>query len=352
MRFLDEVDIYVRAGNGGAGCRSFLREKYKPRGGPDGGDGGKGGDIILVANAKHTTLLDLHVKRLYTSEAGQAGRGKNRHGRNGRPMYVHVPVGTLIRDSETLVILKDLCTPGEDFTVAKGGAGGRGNARFATPSQNAPEFAETGHPGESKRLRLELKLLADVGIVGFPNAGKSTLVANISSARPRIADYAFTTLVPQLGVVLVREHSSFVIADIPGLIEGASCGQGLGHRFLKHVERSSILLFLIDLVDPERPDPLDAFATLKNELAHYDSGLLQKQHILVFNKIDLAEAKAKQDHIETIMGALPARAFFISARTGEGLPEMIHYLGRIVEQFRREATRGIRTNCERIHQPQ
>jgi GTPase len=332
MRFLDEVEIHVQAGNGGNGCTSFLREKYRPRGGPDGGDGGKGGDVILVANGKHTTLLDLHVKRYYKAESGKNGGGKNQHGRKGRDVTIHVPVGSLIRDAETLVVLRDLCINGEQFTVVRGGSGGRGNARFVTPTQKAPDFAEKGKPGEEKRLRLELKLIADVGIIGFPNAGKSTLIARVSSAHPKVADYPFTTLVPNLGVVPYREHSSFVLADIPGIIEGASCGHGLGLRFLRHIERAFILLFLIDLVDPERSDPLEAFAALKNELKQFDRDLLKKQQVIAFNKIDIPEAQESVSSIQERMETLPLPVFFVSALTGEQVTDLIRYLGDTVEE--------------------
>jgi GTP-binding protein len=277
-------------------------------------------------------LLDLHGKRYYKAESGKNGGGKNQHGRKGRDVTIHVPVGSLIRDAETLVVLKDLCINGEQFTAARGGSGGRGNARFVSPTQKAPDFAEKGKPGEEKRLRLELKLIADVGIIGFPNAGKSTLIARVSSARPKVADYPFTTLVPNLGVVRYREHSSFVLADIPGIIEGASYGHGLGLRFLRHIERASILLFLIDLVDPERPDPLEACAVLKSELKQFDRDLLKKQQVIAFNKIDIPEAQESMSSIQERMKTLPLPVFFVSALTGEHVTDLIRYLGHTVEE--------------------
>ena len=267
MRFIDEAEILILAGKGGDGCRSFLREKYKPKGGPDGGDGGKGGDVFFVSDRRRNTLLELHLQRQYRAGSGTNGRGKNQHGRKGEDRIIRVPVGTLIRDADSQRVLKDLSRPGQRFLAARGGRGGRGNARFVTPSCKLPETFERGDTGESKRLRCELKLLADVGIVGFPNAGKSTLVAGLSAAKPKIADYPFTTLVPQLGIVRTEEDQSFVIADIPGILPGAAEGAGLGLRFLKHIERTSILLFLIDLADPAQEDAFETYRALRAELS-------------------------------------------------------------------------------------
>ena len=330
MRFIDEAEILVRAGKGGDGCRSFLREKFRPRGGPDGGDGGKGGDVCILSNSRRNTLLALHLQKLYRAEPGRNGRGKNRHGRRGRDRIVLVPVGTLIRDAQSGRVLEDLSRPGQRFLAARGGRGGRGNARFVTQSCKLPETCEEGEPGESKRLHCELKLLADVGIVGFPNAGKSTLVAKLSSAKPKIADYPFTTLVPQLGLVRAEEHESFVIADIPGILPGAAEGVGLGIRFLKHIERSSVLLFLIDLADPTREDPFETYRALKEELSGFSERLLQKRAVVAFNKIDLPTARERRPFVLKGSQLDEGSVFFISAVTGKGLASLRRHLFRCV----------------------
>jgi len=334
MRFIDEAEILVQAGNGGNGCRSFLREKYRPKGGPDGGDGGKGGDIILLADSKRNTLLELHLHKHYRAERGIHGRGKNQHGRKGKDQTIRVPVGTLIRDAEGREILEDLSAPGQRFLAASGGRGGRGNARFVTPSCKLPEECEEGGRGESKRLYCELKLLADVGLVGFPNAGKSTLLARLSSAKPKIADYPFTTLVPQLGLVRADEERSFVIADIPGILPGAAEGVGLGIRFLKHIERTSVLLFLIDLGDPMRQNPLDTYQALREELSRFSAGLLDKHAVVAFNKIDLPLALERKPSITEHPGFENCEMHFISAATGKGLGPLIRGLFRRVRATR------------------
>jgi GTP-binding protein len=336
MRFIDEAEILVQAGNGGNGCRSFLREKYRPKGGPDGGDGGKGGDVILLADSKRNTLLELHLRKHYRAEPGRQGRGKNQHGRKGKDQIIRVPVGTLIRDAEGRGILQDLSAPGQRFLAAGGGRGGRGNARFVTPVCKLPEECEEGGRGESKRLHCELKLLADVGLVGFPNAGKSTLLAKLSSAKPKIADYPFTTLVPQLGLVRADEDRSFVIADIPGILPGAAEGVGLGIRFLKHIERTSVLLFLIDLGDPVRDDPLETYQALREELARFSTELLEKHTVVAFNKTDLPLALERKPWILDHPALENCPVFFISAVTGKGLGPLTRGLFRRVQASRQE----------------
>lgn len=336
MRFIDEAEIDVQAGNGGDGCRSFLREKYKPKGGPDGGDGGKGGDIVFLADGKRNTLLELHLQKRYRAESGKRGRGKNQHGRKGGDRVIRVPVGTLVREAGEGAVLVDLRVPGQQFIGARGGRGGRGNARLVTPSCRLPEWSEKGAPGEARRLHCELKLLADVGLVGFPNAGKSTLLARLSSAKPKIADYPFTTLVPQLGLVRVDEHQSFVLADIPGLLPGAAEGVGLGIRFLKHIERTSVLLFLIDLADPLREDPLETYRELREELSRFSGALAEKPAVLAFNKVDLPAALERRPSVSPPPGLEKPSVFFISALTGKGLGPLIRGLFRCVRASRQE----------------
>ncbi len=323
MRFIDEVEILVQAGNGGNGCHSFLRERSKPKGGPDGGDGGKGGDVILLADQSKNTLVDQHFQRLYRAPSGKHGKGKKQHGRNGQDRVIKVPIGTFVRDMESGEIVKDLIRSGEQFLAAKGGTGGRGNAKFVTSTCRAPDFFETGQPGESRKLRCELKLLADVGIVGLPNAGKSTLIAGISAAKPKIADYPFTTLIPKLGLVKINDDQSFVVADIPGILPGAAKGVGLGLRFLRHIERTSVLLFLIDLADPEQEDPFQVYCLLKKELSNYSENILKKKQIIVFNKIDLPLAKKRKKMMIEKMKDASKPAFFISAHNRKGLGPLI-----------------------------
>ena len=331
MRFIDEVEILVHAGSGGNGCQSFLREKYRPKGGPDGGDGGKGGDIVFLANHRKNTLVDLHFKKSYKAAPGKHGRGKKQHGRNGPDRVIEVPVGTLIRDVETTEILKDLTRPGQRFIAAKGGRGGRGNARFVTATRRAPEFCEKGEPGETIKVRCELKLLADVGIVGLPNAGKSTLISKISAARPKIAEYPFTTLIPQLGLVKIDDDQSMVVADIPGILPGAAQGIGLGLRFLRHIERSAVLLFLIDLADPEHENPLEIYSLLKKELQSYSGTIIEKKEVIAFNKIDLPLAQERQETLKKSLDLDNSNVFFISAHTKRGLGPLIRKIADCVE---------------------
>lgn len=287
--FYDQAKIYVKSGDGGDGCVAFRREKYVPHGGPAGGDGGKGGDVVLVVNAHINTLYRFSRKRHFKAERGEHGRGKNQTGAGGTDMVVEVPPGTVVRDADTGESLADLTEPGERFRAALGGRGGRGNARFATATNQAPRMAKRGEPGEERWLELELKLLADVGLVGLPNAGKSTLLAAVSAARPKIAAYPFTTLEPNLGVVVLDDYVSIVLADIPGLIEGASQGAGLGHEFLRHIERTRLL---IHLIDGTGEDPLEALDMIDAELAAFDERLAAKPQIVAFNKIDMPDAQA------------------------------------------------------------
>ena len=287
MKFVDEAKILVWAGNGGNGCLSFRRERYIPKGGPDGGNGGKGGDVILLADTQLATLLDFSYPQQFCASKGAHGKGKDQTGKNGEDLIIRVPVGTLVRDDQTGEVLEDFVFDGQQFVAAKGGRGGRGNARFATPTQRAPRRADKGEEGEQCWLRLELKLLADVGLLGYPNVGKSTLLSKISSARPKIADYPFTTLVPNLGIVVRKERRPFVVADILGLIEGASRGAGLGLTFLRHVERTKLLIHLLDISEGPSRDPITDFRALNNELKAYQPSLQEKQQILALNKINL-----------------------------------------------------------------
>ncbi|OLB09425.1 MAG: hypothetical protein AUH18_11060 [Candidatus Rokubacteria bacterium 13_2_20CM_69_10] len=298
--FVDEIEIFVKGGDGGAGCVSFRREKYVPYGGPDGGDGGHGGSVWLEADPALTTLLDYHYKRHYQAERGQHGKGANRHGAGGDDLTLRVPVGTVVSDRESDETLGDLTGPGQRILVQAGARGGRGNARFASATNRAPRKADLGRPGDGRWLRLELKLLADVGVIGFPNAGKSTLVSRVSAATPKIADYPFTTTTPQLGIVRVDVHSSFVIADLPGLIPGAAEGKGLGHQFLRHTERTRLLLHVLDLDPQTGRDPLDDLRVIDEELARYSESLAARPQIIVPNKIDLPEAAPRREAVERL----------------------------------------------------
>ncbi len=328
MKFADEARIHVKAGDGGNGCVSFRRERFIPRGGPNGGDGGKGGDVFLQADAQLSTLLDLTYPQTLRSQRGTHGKGKDQTGKNGEDLWIRVPVGTLVRDGKTGEVLEDLTRDGQQFLIAKGGRGGRGNTRFANPAQRAPHHAEKGEKGEERRVRLELKLLADVGLVGFPNAGKSTLLSRISSAKPKIADYPFTTLVPNLGVVIRKEEKPFVVADIPGLIEGASQGAGLGLTFLRHVERTRLLIHLLDISGEPSPDPVGDFRTLNRELETYHPSLKKKRQIVAVSKIDLPGVKERAADLERVFEEMGYRLHFISGKTGEGLEDLLEAVSR------------------------
>lgn len=320
--FIDEAVITVIGGGGGDGCLSFRREKYVPKGGPDGGDGGDGGSVVLVAEPGVSTLLAFRYNRHFRAERGRHGQGANKTGRSGEDLLVEVPVGTLVTDPDGVVAFADLTEPGQRFVVARGGRGGRGNARFAGPTRRAPTRHDPGEPGESRTVRLELKLLADVGLVGLPNAGKSTLISRISAARPKIADYPFTTLEPCLGVVDPGDDRPFVVADIPGLIEGAHRGAGLGHRFLRHIERCRLLLHLVDPTAVDS-DPLEAVETIRSELDRYGAGLERKPRILVLTKNDAVQDTAVAARLADRARKDGVRHHVISAVTGEGLDELI-----------------------------
>lgn len=321
---IDKATITVRGGDGGNGCVSFRREKYVPFGGPDGGDGGSGGSVTVVAREGRSTLLDFRYRRHYRAESGQHGGGARKTGRNGEGVVIEVPVGTIIKDRESGEVLADLEVPGSSVVVAEGGRGGRGNARFATPVDRAPRRAEDGRAGRERTVELELKLLADVGIVGLPNAGKSTLLSKLSSARPRIGDYPFTTLSPVLGIVSHGVGESFVAADLPGLIEGAHQGRGLGDRFLRHVERTRVLVVLIDVAEG---DPASAHATLVQELSSYGQGLDEKPRLVALNKIDLRGPSS--DPVPSFGGE---EVLEISALTGEGLDALVHAVWRLLQE--------------------
>ena len=334
VKFVDEAKIYVKSGRGGKGCVSFRREKFVPRGGPNGGDGGNGGSVILIARQNMSSLLDHRYKQHYKAENGEHGRGKDQHGKNAPTLLVPVPVGTVVKDFFTGEILGDLTEDGDTLVVAKGGRGGRGNARFATPTNRAPRYAEPGEEAEERTLLLELKLLADVGIIGFPNAGKSTLISRISAARPKIADYPFTTLIPNLGVVSYNEGKTFVVADIPGLIKGAHEGTGLGIKFLRHIERTKVLIHLLDLSPLTERDPIEDYHQMTGELKAYSADLIKKPQIIAPNKIDITEAREKLKEIKTYFNKLGIEVFPISSATGEGLQVLIKEVGKRLEILR------------------
>ncbi len=330
MRFIDEARIRVVSGSGGHGCVSFRREKYVPRGGPDGGDGGKGGDIIIQADAQVSSLYDFHFRQQFKAQSGIGGKGKKQAGRNAQDVVIPVPAGTIIRDVETGELLRDLNRAGDRYVAVWGGKGGRGNAHFATPTDQAPRRAENGTPGEEKNLFLELKLLADVGLVGLPNAGKSTFISKLTSAHPKIADYPFTTLTPNLGVAESPDHLlRYVVADIPGLIEGAHRGEGLGIQFLKHLERTRILLLILDL---SRPAPADDYQVLLGEITAFGQGLPEKPRIVALNKIDLEEGQGKKAAVEKALKRKKVKTFPISALTGEGIQGLADCLLGMVQK--------------------
>ena len=317
--FIDEARILVKAGGGGNGCLAFRREKYVPRGGPSGGDGGRGGDVTLVADEHENTLLKFRFNPEHKAQRGRHGEGSNKTGAEGRSLQVDVPVGTVVYDEATGERLYDFTQTGEQFVVARGGRGGRGNARFATSTHQAPTEHEPGHPGEENRLRLELKLLADVGLVGFPNAGKSTLISRISAARPKIADYPFTTLEPNLGVVQLENFRSFVVADIPGLIEGAHLGHGLGIQFLRHIERTRLLAHLVDVSEATGRDPVHDFETVMQELASFSEELVRKPMIVVAAKMDVAQDPTRVYALRQLAADRGLAFFEISSATGQGI---------------------------------
>ncbi len=321
--FADIAQIKVKAGNGGNGLVSFHREKYVAAGGPDGGDGGNGGDVILVADAQLSTLTEFRYKRIYKAGNGEDGKAKKSFGKNGESVYVSVPAGTLVRDTETGKIIADLKKDGDTFVAAKGGRGGWGNTHFATPTRQVPKFAKPGQKTQERELTLELKLLADVGLVGFPNVGKSTLLSAVSSARPKIANYHFTTLEPNLGVVAAGEAGSFVMADIPGIIEGANTGIGLGHEFLRHVERTRILLHIVDISGTEGRNPIEDFEIICNEMEQYNPELAKKPQIVIGNKIDVVYDDTQTKAFETEMKKRGFEVYFISAAAHKGTADLM-----------------------------
>jgi GTPase len=342
MRFLDEVKIYVRSGDGGDGAVSFRREKYIPLGGPDGGDGGRGGDVVLIADSHLNTLIDFRYTQHLKAKRGMHGMGKDRTGRSANPLEMKVPVGTLVRDDADGMVLHDFTEAGQRFIVARGGDGGLGNSRFKTSTNRAPRRADPGYEGEEIWLRLELKILADVGLVGLPNAGKSTLISTISAAKPKIADYPFTTLAPNLGVVRSGDFS-YVVADIPGLVEGASDGHGLGHMFLKHVERCAILAHLVDAAPVDESDPIENFRMIEAELQAYSPALAAKPRWIIISKCDLADAKLRDELVERFEELRlinsdaneKARPLTIlSAASSEGIKTFIDTLGDRVREER------------------
>ncbi|MDX2167329.1 MAG: GTPase ObgE [Deltaproteobacteria bacterium] len=333
MKFVDEAQIEVRGGHGGAGCVSFLRETYKAKGGPNGGNGGDGGDVVLVADPSLTSLLDFKYQPRLLGERGEHGRGKDQHGHRGADAVARVPLGTLVRDAESGDLLADLTTIGERVVIARGGRGGRGNAYFKTSTNQAPRKAQPGLDGEERRIRLELQLVADVGLLGFPNVGKSTFISRVSAARPRIADYPFTTLVPNLGVVRVDEDTTFVLADIPGLIEGAHEGHGLGHRFLRHVSRTSLLLHLLDASAMSGRDPLDDYDVINRELALYDPAVAAKPQVVAANKSDAAPP-GFIDELTQRFAARGIELHAVSAVSGDGVAALIRLLGDRVRESR------------------
>jgi GTP-binding protein len=332
VRFVDEITLEVQGGRGGDGSVAMRREKYKPLAGPAGGDGGDGGDVVFEADLRLTTLYDLRYKRLFRGEDGEHGRGKDQYGKGGDLLTVRVPVGAQVFDAESGELLVDLDEPKQRWTASPGGRGGRGNMHFATPTHRAPMRAEAGAEGVRRKLRIELKLLADVGIVGFPNVGKSTLIASISKARPKVADYPFTTLVPNLGVVVRGEERSFVVADIPGLIEGAAEGAGLGHRFLKHIERTRVLLILVSVDPTPERSPSRDLATLRRELERFDPELAARPAMIAVSKLDLPEAREALPELQKQLEADGVSVCGFSAATREGLDELLDRMEALLDQ--------------------
>ena len=347
--FVDEVDIHVTAGDGGNGCLSFRREKYVPRGGPDGGDGGGGGSVYIVATPTKNTLIDFRFHPEFKADRGRHGQGSNKTGQTAHDLEIPVPLGTLVfekpADSDELRLLADLAVEGQRVLVAKGGRGGRGNARFVSSTNRAPRRTEPGEPGEEKDLRLQLKLIADVGLIGFPNAGKSTLISRISAARPKIADYPFTTLTPNLGVVTLSDNRSFVVADVPGLIEGAHEGHGLGDRFLRHIERTKVLIHLVDVSGASGRDPVQDFEIIQRELELFDPAVAAKPQLVAANKLDAVDDIERVKSLEKRVKKAKLAFFRISGVTGEGVDALLEAAWKQIAAVRdAEATAPIVTN--------
>ena len=333
MQFIDRTKIIVKAGDGGHGKSAFRREKFVPKGGPSGGDGGRGGDIIFIVDQNMNTLLDFRYHRKFNAKNGENGDIKNQYGKNAPPQYVKVPQGTIVIDEATGMTLADMTEIGQETVICKGGRGGRGNAKFSNSANRAPTFAEFGEPGESRTVILELKLLADVGLVGYPSVGKSSLVASCSAARPEIADYHFTTITPVLGVVQTDYEKSFVMADIPGLIEGAAEGVGLGHDFLRHVERTKLILHIVDASGIEGRDPVEDYYKINEELKKYSEKIAKRTQILVANKMDLPEARENSDRLRALADKEGIEYFEISAATKAGVPELIARVGSWLDNY-------------------
>ncbi len=324
--FIDRAKIYVKAGDGGNGMVSFHREKYIAAGGPDGGDGGKGGDVIFQVDEGLNTLIDFRFKKHFKAEPGQDGGPSNCSGKNGQDMVIKVPLGTVIKDEETDMIISDLVKPNQTYVIAKGGRGGKGNQHFATPTRQVPNFAKSGNPGDERNLILEMKMIADVGLLGFPNVGKSTILSMVSAAKPKIANYHFTTLVPNLGVVQIEQGKSFVIADIPGLIEGAHQGVGLGHEFLRHVERTKLLVHVVDVSGIEGRDAVEDFDTINAELEKYNRVLASRPQVVAANKMDIPGSEENYLHFKEELEKRGYRVFGISAATNKGLKELMYHV--------------------------
>jgi GTPase len=337
--FVDEVDIHVTAGSGGNGCLSFRREKFVPRGGPDGGDGGAGGSVFIVASPTKNTLIDFRYHPEFKAGRGRHGQGSNRTGHSAADLEIHVPIGTLVFESDggARRLVADLAHDGQRVLVARGGRGGRGNAQFVSSTNRAPRRTEPGETGEERSLRLELKLLADVGLVGFPNAGKSTLISRISAARPKIADYPFTTLTPNLGVVSLSDDRSFVVADVPGLIEGAHRGLGLGHQFLRHLERTKVLVHLVDVSGASGRDPVTDLDTVRRELELFQPTLAAKPQLVAANKMDAVDDAARVDALARRTAEIKLPFFRISAATGDGIPELLEAMWHRLAAARQSA---------------
>lgn len=339
--FVDEAVIFVKGGSGGNGCVSFRREKYVPHGGPDGGDGGKGGDVILRVSTKIDTLLDLTSRVKHIAGSGAHGKGSNKKGKDGKDLIIDLPRGTVIKDKESGRILKDMSIGGENIVIARGGRGGRGNKHFATSTNQVPRMAEKGKPGEERWLALELKLLADVGLIGMPNAGKSTLLSRLSAARPKIADYPFTTLQPQLGIVEVENYRRFVVADIPGLIEGAHKGTGLGDEFLRHIERTKLLVHLLDVSPVASSNPADAYYIVRNELIQYNPSLAEKPEIVIANKMDLLDAETGIKCIQTLEEKISKPVCPVSMVTGKNIGALINMIVSALNEIQSSANQPV-----------
>lgn len=333
MAFVDEARFYVKAGDGGNGCVSFRREKYVPKGGPDGGDGGRGGSVFLEASSRLTSLLDFRYRSHFKADSGRGGQGSNRTGHKGEDRVIYVPVGSVIKDDETAAVLADLTKDGDRFVAARGGSGGNGNVHFATAHNRAPRQAGKGVPGEERWLRIELKLLADIGLVGLPNAGKSTLLSRLSAANPKVAAYPFTTVEPQLGVLTFSHRAPCVIADIPGLIEGAHAGAGLGHKFLRHVERTRVIVQVVDGSGGDGIAPLAAFRILEKELQQYSRELSDRRQLVLVNKIDLLSGAEVGKIVKSLKRASGREVLTVSALAGQGLAELVERLAAILDEM-------------------